>query len=247
MRSQFLNLFVCFAVVFVAIRAEEVSSNPAYVCSFCLVLFGLVEESIYQVHLQTYLQAKCTTDTCRSAVEHIILQAEAGHVPEDICRNVQMCTDTCTLFPTWPVNPIPAKPVDWPVERRLAAENAKRVDYTEVKQILTKFVSDVMPNTPEAKERMPALGVIAAALGQAHGFKLDTDYEPCNHNVSCHIINFVDGHLPLKDADGDRFAPAEAKRFRGSDWRGADCDDKVKLSILLFWKARFFNSDFYFF
>jgi hypothetical protein len=226
MRSQILSIFVTLAVVLVAIRADEVSTNPAYVCSFCLVLFGLVEESVYQVHLQTYLQAKCTTDACRSAVEHILLQSEAKHVPEEICRNVQMCTDTCTLFPVWPVNPIPDKQPEWPVERRLA-ENTKPIDYTEVKQILTKFVTDVMPSTPEAQQQMPAIGVVAAALANARGFKLDTDYEPCKHNVSCHIINFVDGHLPLKDFDGDRFAPAEAKRFRGSDWRGADCDDKV--------------------
>lgn len=228
MKNQFLNIFVSLAVVFVAVSADSVSANPAYVCSFCLVMFGLVEQSVYQVHLQTYLQAKCTTDACRHAVESIILQAEGGHVPEEICRNIQMCTDTCTLFPTWPVNPIPPKPQDWPVERRLQADGKKPVDYSELRQILTQFVENVIPDTPEARAQMPTMGVVAAALAQAKGFKLDTDYEPCQHNVSCHIINFVNGHLPLKDHDGDRFAPAEAKRFRGSDWRGADCDDKVR-------------------
>jgi len=227
MRNQLVNLLVSIVVIFVAVSADNLETNPAYVCSFCLVLFGLVEESVYQVHLQTYLQAKCTTDACRHAVQSIILKAEAGHVPEDICRTSQMCTDTCTLFPTWPVNPIPPKPQDWPVERRLS-ELEKPVDYTELKQILTQFVDNVIPNTPEARAQMPAMGVVAAALAQAKGFKLDTDYEPCKHNVSCHIINFVDGHLPLKDFDGDRFPPAEAKRFRGSDWRGSDCDDKVR-------------------
>jgi len=225
MRNQILSLFVALTVVFVATQSQEVSTNPAYVCSFCLVLFGLVEESIYQVHLQTLLQSKCASDACRKAVEHVILQAEAGRVPEDICRNVQLCTDTCVLFPVWPVNPIPDKQPEWPVERRLA-EEGNSIDYTELKHILTEFVENAIPNTPEAHERMPAMGVISAALAQARGLKLDTDYEPCKHNVSCHIINFVDGHLPLKDFDGDRFAPLEAKRLRGSDWRGADCDDK---------------------
>lgn len=157
-------------------------------------------------------------------MEHVLLKAEAKHVPEDICRNIELCTDTCSLFPTWPVNPIPAQPPSWPVERRLAETD---IDYTELRQILTTFVENVMPNTPEAQQQMPSMGVVAAAVAQARGFKLDTDYEPCQHNVSCHIINFVNGHLPLKDADGDRFAPADAKRFRGSDWRGSDCDDKV--------------------
>ena len=231
MRSFIVILLVSLAVVFVATRADEVSTNPAYVCSFCLAMLGLVEESLYQVHLETYLQAKCTTDSCKAAVESMILQAEAGRVPEQICRDIALCTDTCSLFPVWPVNPIPAKPVEWPIERRRLdgkeAAPAAPVDYSELKKILTKFVTDVIPNTPEAKERMPMMGVVAGALAGAHGFKLATDYEPCNNNISCHIINFVDGHLPLKDHDGDRYAPAEAKRFRGSDWRGADCDDKV--------------------
>lgn len=207
-----------------AVSADNLSTNPAYVCSFCLAMLGLVEESVFQVHLQTFLQAKCTTNACRHAVETIVLKAEAGLVPEEICRSTELCTDTCTLFPTWPVNPIPPKPQDWPVERRLA--ESKPADYTEVRQILAQLIDNVMPNTPEAKAQMPLMGVVAAALAQVKGFKLNTDYEPCKHNVSCHIFNFVDGHLPLKDSDGDRFPPASVKRFRGSDWRGSDCDDR---------------------
>ena len=55
MRNPFLNILVGLAVVFVATQAQEVSANPAYVCSFCLVLFGLVEESVYQVNSPSHL------------------------------------------------------------------------------------------------------------------------------------------------------------------------------------------------
>ena len=245
MRSITVSLLVSLAVVLVAtgVSGSDVSTNPAYVCSFCLAVFGLVQEVAYQVNLQTMLQAKCTTDACRAAVEDVILRSEAKHVPEDICRTNGMCTDTCSLWVEWPVNPLPAAPPAWPIERRLEEQQQEKknvattsylenqlkkpIDYTELRQILSSMVQNVIPDTPEARDQMPSMGVIAAGLAQIKGFKLDTDYEPCAHNVTCHIINFANGHLPLKDGDGDRYAPAGAKRFRGSDWRGADCDDKV--------------------
>lgn len=45
------------------------------------------------------------------------------------------------------------------------------------------------------------------------------------HNISCKIEALVD-HKPLQDHDGDRFATKEARRLRGSDWRGYDCNDQ---------------------
>ena len=36
---------------------------------------------------------------------------------------------------------------------------------------------------------------------------------------------FIDGHYPIFDDDGDSFALKENRGFRGSNWRGADCDD----------------------
>jgi acyloxyacyl hydrolase len=45
-----------------------------------------------------------------------------------------------------------------------------------------------------------------------------------HHNITCKINALVD-HKPLQDHDGDRFASKKARRLRGSDWRGYDCDD----------------------
>ena len=38
------------------------------------------------------------------------------------------------------------------------------------------------------------------------------------------IFNFANNHLPIDDLDGDYYSPA--KTFRGSYWRGADCNDQ---------------------
>jgi hypothetical protein len=85
------------------------SSNPAYVCSFCQLALGLVEESAFQLHLLPYLESKCTSDACKSALDHLVLSIEGKASPEETCRDVEMCTDECVAFTVWPVNPIPAK------------------------------------------------------------------------------------------------------------------------------------------
>ena len=53
----------------------------------------------------------------------------------------------------------------------------------------------------------------------------DTPINPCGHNISCQITRIFDEHLPLVDTDGDAYSPPEYPVLRGSDWRGADCDD----------------------
>lgn len=38
-------------------------------------------------------------------------------------------------------------------------------------------------------------------------------------------IEAISAHKPIQDHDGDLYSVAQARRLRGSDWRGADCDD----------------------
>ncbi|KAJ1386641.1 hypothetical protein B484DRAFT_410142 [Ochromonadaceae sp. CCMP2298] len=224
-------------------------ANPAYVCSFCLVLFGLVEQAAYQVHLQSYLNEKCgAAEGCRKAVEYVVLQAEAGKVPEEICRQSSLCADSCSwgdgapeLYASWPVNPIPAQPQEWPVERRLSSSVAP--DFAALQSVVAGVVAGVQGVQAHSGgiNSIPSIGIVAAALGELHQHvtaKTTTDkttptvgstdtYQPCDKlNVTCHLVNFGLGHLPLVDADQDRFPPLEARRLRGSDWRGADCDDQ---------------------
>ena len=209
MKLLALSLFLLRAVL-----GDDVGANPAYVCSFCILALGLVEESFFQVHLQRYLEEKCTNDACKRAVDTLILSIEAKGVPEDICREINLCQDECVVFSTWPVNPIPPKPQEWPVERRLSSD---KVDMTVLKPLFENLVARAQT------EGLPTMGVVAAAMGALHNSE---DYGNCD-NVTCKIISFVDGHLPLLDKDQDRFATAEHKRLRGSDWRGADCNDEV--------------------
>jgi hypothetical protein len=68
------------------------------------------------------------------------------------------------------------------------------------------------------------MGKISAALGRATGGYTESE---CAHNVTCKLVAFVDGHKPLQDHDGDAFATQDAKRLRGSDWRGYDCNDQA--------------------
>lgn len=111
------------AVVFGTLAVA--SPNPAYVCSFCIGVLGLVEESLLQVHLENTLASKCPADSliCQRAVKELILSLASKAVPEDICNEINACPGQCKLFSQWPVNPLPDAPPSWPIERKLTAEN----------------------------------------------------------------------------------------------------------------------------
>lgn len=110
MKYCILAISVATVAAATTILSEDaVGGNPAYVCSFCILALGLVEESAFQLHLLPYLESKCTSDACKTALEHLVLGIESKAVPEEICRGVGLCTDECVAFPEWPVNPLPPK------------------------------------------------------------------------------------------------------------------------------------------
>lgn len=218
-----------------AIASLSVASNEAYVCSFCILALGLVEESAFQLHLLPYLQAKCTSDGCQKALEHLVLSIEGKVVPEESCRSVGLCNDECVAFTEWPVNPLPPKPVEWPIERRVL-QSSVEADYSELKAIVSDLVAG------NENDRRTFWEVISRALGKVAGKMVpgfmdgvpnaegEEPTEPlpnCGNNVSCHIYNFVDWQVPLQDSDGDWFSSPDARRFRGTDWRGVDCNDDL--------------------
>jgi hypothetical protein len=233
-------LVALFAVGASRELAADVGANPAYVCSFCIIALGLVEESVYQLHLQEYLQSKCTSDACKATIQRIILAAEEKRIPEETCREVQLCTDQCVAFDTWPVNPLPAKPTEWPIERKLL-DGVGTEGLTEVRSIFEDLVKQ------DGSKYQSFWEVMVQGLGRLTGKKVpsyssqgiesDAPLPNCGNNVSCHIYNFVEWSLPLQDSDGDWFANKEARRFRGYDWRGYDCNDEVipKLSCILYY------------
>lgn len=107
-----LTVAVSLAVVAASLSADAatgVGSNPAYVCSFCQLVLGLVEESAFQLHLLPHLEEKCSSDGCKRALDHLVLRIEGKNTPDETCRAVEMCTDECVAFTSWPVNPLPPK------------------------------------------------------------------------------------------------------------------------------------------
>lgn len=204
------------SLVAVAIASSLQDPNPAYVCSFCILVAGLAEQIGLQIRLEEYLSSQCSNQTCKNAVHNFILLLEKQLVPEEICREAMLCQDECVVFTEWPVNPLPPQPPEWPVERRYL----RNALYSEVREIFSKWIENTV-----VPEHTPFMGKISAYLGRATGGYADSD---CAHNVTCKLIAFVDGHKPLQDHDGDSFATKEAEKLRGSDWRGYDCDDKVE-------------------
>ena len=62
---------------------NEVTTNPAYVCSFCVLAIGLMEESAFQLHLLPYLQSQCASEPCKDSVERMVLSIEGKNAPEE--------------------------------------------------------------------------------------------------------------------------------------------------------------------
>lgn len=87
-----------------------------------------------------------------------------------------------------------------------------------------------MPSTRSDENGIPmmvhAVYAMADMMRAIKAYELKSvEYEPCGFNITCHIDNVID-HIPAQDHDGDRFSLGQVKKLRGSDWRGADCDDK---------------------
>jgi hypothetical protein len=240
----FSSLIVLFGVLLsIAFSGVKADADPRYVCSFCLITLGLVEQAAFQVHLERALIDKCgTSKACQLAVKDLISTVEKKAVPEDICKEISLCTDDCKLFSSWPVDPLPPKPPAWPIERRLLEEKEANLqsvvatletpadhkrDLTLLKPI---FESMLVSNIPkEWGIWAHSLLALSQMLGKHNIENFNTTSflaypDDCGFNVSCHIQQLID-HKPLQDHDGDYYSRPEVQRLRGSHWRGTDCDD----------------------
>lgn len=132
------------------------------------------------------------------------------------------------------------QPVEWPIERRRLVDGSE-VDYSELRSIF----ADLVKLDTRRKQKYTFWEVISLGLARVAGKSMpdfmtggvrgegDDPTEPlpdCGSNVACHIYNFVEWQVPLQDSDGDWFSTKESRRFRGYDWRGADCHDEVRTS-----------------
>jgi len=208
--------------------------NPAYVCSFCAITLGLVEQVAFQIKLEDYLTTKCNSVAiCEYAVKKFINKLEDKVSPDVLCKEMSLCPEQCTLYTEWPVS-LPPEPIPWNVERKLTYNDEKSmndVSLSELKPIFMDLAS-VMPSSRSDENGIHLLGHAVFALAafarevkafNTRNYMLD-EYEPCGFNLTCHITDLVD-HISVQDHDGDRYSIAEFMKLRGSDWRGSDCND----------------------
>jgi len=232
---------VCAACVIVLGLTEQIDLQLELSSSLKSKCDGVkkCEEGIDDMILK--LEAKAAPDdVCKSIT-----------LCEDKCENDN--PNIPQLYVEWPVNPLPPQPYDWPTERRLglkddlkeagqklghqlrdAASSVKEEvdDHIHaagkaLKELLNEMNLDVRTDGMVSK-----LGSVMLTVAKAMPYVLDRknikDENPdaCGHNVTCHIYNFADTHLPMEDHDGDRYAAEKFGTMRGTHWRGYDCSDK---------------------
>ena len=181
--------------------------------------------------MKEYLVEKCDgSEVCLLGANVLLGKILDKLPPDDICKSMNVCPEQCTLYTEWPVK-LPAEPPQWPTQRRSLSETNGPNSLSLVSKIIKQaMVADLEKPDSQTVLMLPIVTVAAAkfiSTIKSHGepSKQEVEYDSCGHNVSCHIVALVD-HMPLADSDGDRFGNPDVQRLRGTDWRGADCDDK---------------------
>lgn len=185
--------------------------NPAYVCSGCILISDLIEESAqYQVVDYFYKQCSLTKTPalCTTATKLFLKQLLEKVQPEVICGRISACSKGCPLFSEWPIKNIPDAQPDWPTERRQLLE-AINPDSNLVP--LLEVFQNIIGDANENDSFLSFFGHMAYAIAEVKSVTIEGG---CGHNLTCKALELADQHLPFVDHDGDKFAPAEAKRLR---------------------------------
>jgi hypothetical protein len=176
------------AIIFVSYYQAAIAANPAYVCSACLAVGGLMEEIGFQIKLSDGLKSKCgSSQACILAVDAFIYKLTSGARPEDICNASGLCTQGCTLFSQWPVKLPPARP-EWPIERRSLLEEA------DLSLIAPLFEAAV--GSPHDLDN--SISVAAHIAFTLSSLTSKVNENACGHNVTCKALVFADQHVPLQ-------------------------------------------------
>ncbi len=197
------NIMVSVAGLFAIVNSVAASNsvgdyNSAYVCSFCVIISGLVEQAAVQLDLEPYLEAKCEGSTaCKLAVKTFINKLLTKAAPDTICAEVGLCTQGCKLYSEWPLKHVPDAQPSWPTERRMLKENEG--DLT----LLAPIFRNMVGTKNDFDSEIPFMAHMAMAMGEVSG---KVGENACGHNVTCKIKAFADTHVPLQDRDGDRYS-----------------------------------------
>jgi hypothetical protein len=201
-----------------------------------------MEEHELQVKLEGKLQSKCADKkhswerkACEKAVDKVMHTVLKKVRPEELCGHMKMCDgfESCQLFAEWPIKKLPDAPTTWPTERRLRDWDLKDFEDLHVlkdwlESLVNKYIHHEDSQNPFFSFTQTLLVVLNDLNGDHNENSLTDgdDISKCKKtDLKCRGKELA-AHLPLKDNDQDRFATAEHKTFRGSDWRGVDCNDK---------------------
>jgi hypothetical protein len=90
------------------LQISAASFNAAYVCSGCVLISGLIEESS-EYQLIDYFNNQCastkTPELCNTATKVFLEKLLAKVKPEILCDSIGACPQGCNLFSEWPLKP----------------------------------------------------------------------------------------------------------------------------------------------
>ncbi len=188
---------------------SQKDANGGATCATCSILVGLVEQlsQIYNISIADSISKFCEflpsgfNVACKLIVTDfaptIIKLLENKETPDIVCHALDICTNQTGEF--CHVFPLPKHDSTNDIRARVA--RAKQT--VKLTRINLGLKSD-------------------AFLNPYHKF-----VDLCNISVIKPICDLIDrfgnDHLPVDDLDGDYFS--DVPTFRGSSWRGKDCND----------------------
>lgn len=225
----------CLACTIIITIAQEIAmvQNVTGVESFDLICGALANGLELPIVELCDLYAKNAGPVVDKAIAN-------AHSPDQVCVDLGDCDGSCTLFNTWP--PPSLAPAafkrDYPrylLDRAAESNHEKENNRIQIgqDQDSLNFLNNIAPlamafqSNPSNPSRRDNPGNSADVLVGKGGFidDLIKFLEALGGNFTEFEIDRVfSKHLPLLDDDFDGFGTDQT--FRGSDWRGKDCDDK---------------------
>ena len=148
-----------------------------------------------------------------------------------ICQRIGVCATGCKLWNEmrWPPAHLPPAPhPDPPNKRQLRSLQEEDDAALQTAFLLAARAGEGFWGVANMLSGLvqSETGTLSRVTKELASFGFTADH-PCHprFNVTCIIDRFVNLHLPVLDRDGDGFSTTSHRGLRGSNWRGADCND----------------------
>lgn len=202
MMSSTIIVFVLFLshVSMSSCRLQRSSVNGGSTCAACTVVVGLVEQ-LAEYRNRTVVEA---------------MEAICKFLPEGLYRRA--CQSLLEEYGAAVIKLLEDR--ETPDIVCLAIELCRN----ETGQVCHLFpLPQHSDSQALARRIVQARQTAQSVLGLHPSVQLDPCSLPGVSEICKLIEKFAEDHFPLYDVDGDRFS--EIETFRGSSWRGKDCDD----------------------